>query len=400
VGLGAVLLVLFVALDLRKPPRSDRASSMYVVRRAPEKAFVEEPVLVELTLVNEGEDVQRLELSDRPPERAEVMRGTPSMLCRLNRGSEATLRYELVFKEPGDYNFGTCRVRAESLFGLGEQKMVFLAPFGLRVYPKLLTAELDPIRAKAFGWIGMTPSKYRGGSLEFMNIRGYLPGDRLRDFNWKASARLGEKLVNEWQVERGLDCVVLVDLFADDVPRVVDWSARGEVVEASYELARSFVMSGNRVGMLIMGALLHKIRPGFGTKRLKAMVEALIDSEVGEVWSLEHAEEFLEEFFRPQYKGRGGTLFFVSAGRNVRLLEAAKSLSSKGFVCNTVVVDASAGESEALAKKKVLKSYELDMGLRFARAELEWFQARLSLFSNVYTWSREKGLVERRKAGS
>lgn len=400
VGLGAMLLVVFVALDLRKGRRADPSSSLYVVRKAPEKSFVGEVVVVELTLVNEGQDIDRLQLTDGPPELAEVVRGSTTMVSELKHSSQVTLRYEVVLPEPGEYNFGTCRVRVESSFGLSESRMVFLAPFGIRVYPRFLTAELAPVRAKAFGWIGVTPSRFRGGSLEFMNIRRYVPGDRIRDVNWKASGRLGEMLVNEWQVERGLDCVIIVDLFADDVPKVGNWSARGDVIEASYELARSFIGSGNRVGMLIMGAILHKVRPGFGTRCLKSMVEGLVDSAVGEVWSLERVEEFLEEFFRQQYRRRLGTLFFVSAGRNTRLIDAVSSLANKGFVCNAVVVDSTNEESSALMGLKLLKEIDMAVGLRFSRAELQWFEKRLAASSNVYSWSRDGGLSELRRLGA
>jgi len=232
-----------------------------------------------------------------------------------------------------------------------------------------------------------------------MNIRGYISGDRLGDVNWKASARVGKKLVNEWQGERGLDCVVIVDLFSDDVPKVGEWTARGDVIEAAYELSSSFMTSGNRVGMLIMGELLYKVKPGFGMPRLRAMVEGMIDSQEGALWNLEHAAEFLEKFFRKQYDRRGGTLFFVSAGANLRLLNAVASLSRRGFVCNTVVVDILNSEGSVLKQKKLLKAGEVDFGLRFARAELDWFESRLASYSSVFEWSRERGLLQLRRPG-
>jgi hypothetical protein len=157
--------------------------------------------------------------------------------------------------------------------------------------------------------------------------------------------------------------------------------------------------SGNRVGMLIMGQLLYKVKPGFGIGRLRAMVEGMVDSQVGELWNLEHAEQFLEEFFRKQYVGRGGTLFFVSAGANMRLVNSVASLSVRGFFCNAVVVDILKSEGSALAERKQLTTKEVELGSRFARAELDWFERRLALYSNVIEWNREHGLVELRRGG-
>ena len=393
------MVVLLVAVDLLDPLPIESANSLGLVRRAPEKTFVGDKVLVELVLSNEGKGVERLVIDDVPPSTAKVVRGSLSLDCGLKARSSVTLRYEVVFREPGGYTFGTTRITLRSMFGLSEKTLVFYAPFAVRVYPKLLSPKLSPIRAKAFGWSGTTPSTYRGGRLQFMNIREYVSGDRISDVNWKASARFGKRLVNEWQVERGLDCVVIVDLFSDDVPRVGDWSARGDVIEAAYEITDSFVAYGNRVGMLIMGRNLHKVKPGFGLRRLRAMVEGLIDSEEGEVWNLEYAEEFLERFFRRQYVKRGGTLFFVSAGTNMRLLNTVAALSGRGFVCNSVVVDAIAGESEALGESVKMKDEELALGRKVARAELTWFEGRLSAHANVYEWSRYRGLSELRRRG-
>ena len=396
-GLGAAPLILYVALDLRRPLPSDSEGRFTIARRAPEKVFAGETVLVELTASNMGDDIERLHLTDQPPYLAKVVRGAPSLDASLKRNSEVTLRYELVFREPGQFEFGITSFGIGSLFGLSEKTFAFYSPFSVRVYPKLLTPKLNPLRARAFGWAGTTPSKYRGGRLEFTNIREYAVGDRVRDVNWKASARLRNRLVNEWRVERGLDCVVIVDLNSDDLPRVGDWSARGDVIEAAYELANSFMTSGNRVGMLVLGQLLYKVRPGFGMKRLKTMVESMIDSQEGEVWNVEHVEEYLAEFFRKQYLRRKGTLFFVSAGANTRLLGAVASLAKKGFVCNTVLVNYLESEASELAEKKLLDPKKEELGLRFARAELEWVEGRLAAHSNVFEWSRERGLVEQRR---
>jgi uncharacterized protein (DUF58 family) len=397
VGLGAAPLILYIALDLRRPLPSESQGRFAIERRAPEKVFVGETVLVELTASNMGDDIERLHLSDQPPYLAQVVRGAPSLDASLKRDARVTLRYELVFREPGQYEFGITSFGIGSLFGLSEKTFAFYSQFSVRVYPKLLTPKLSPVRARAFGWAGTTPSKYRGGRLEFTNIREYAVGDRVRDVNWKASARLRRRLVNEWRVERGLDCVVIVDLFADDLPRVGEWSARGDVIEAAYELANSFMTSGNRVGMLVLGQLLYKVRPGFGLKRLRAMVESMIDSQEGEVWNVEHAEEYLAEFFRKQYIRRKGTLFFVSAGANMRLLSAVASLSKRGFICNTVLVNHLESEGSALLEDKVLSASKEELGLRFARAELEWVEGRLASHSNVFEWSRKNGLVELRR---
>jgi uncharacterized protein (DUF58 family) len=394
VGLGAIPLVLFLVIDLRKPLPMESEGRFTLTRKVRDKVFAGDPVLVELSIANSGEDIDRVYLEDEPPENSRILRGSKTLEGPLKKGAEITLRYELEFKEPGQFEFGITRLSNRSLFGLSEKSFIFYAPFGVRAYPRLLTTRLRPIHAPAFGWAGTTLSAYRGGRFEFMNIRGYVTGDRVRDVNWRATARSRNKLVNEWQVERGLDCVVIVDLFADDVPKVGDWSARGEIIDAACALANSFMTAGNRVGMLILGRILIKVKPGFGLRRLRAMVEAMIDSQEGDVWNVDHVLEYLEEFFRKQYVRRRGTLFFVSAGVNMRLVSAVESLSDRGFVCNTVVVNFLESEEKALTESKVLPRNEADLGQRFAKGELDWIEGQLASHSNVFEWSRDRGLVE------
>lgn len=407
-GLASILVLLFVAFDLRTPLPRPEETGLTVSRRVSEtKALMGVPVLVELTLENRGRRIERVLLHDTLPalttartfrdiplEHAVVTKGSTSLLCGMDEGGRVTQRYEVQFSEPGEYRFESCYVRLQSMFGLRERVLVLPSPLNLRVYPRRLVKTVDIGPAKAFGWAGVTPSKYRGGRLDFMNIRSYSSGDPLKDVNWKASARLGRMLVNEWHVERGLDCVVIVDLSAGSLPRVGEWNGRGEVITSAYELACSLVGSGNRVGLLVMGSPLGKVKPGFGSKHLRAMVETLVGSMEGETWSMKYAEQFLEMFFRRQYMQRKGTLFFVFAWPGVELLEAVSSLSRMGFVCNSVLVDALEGERRALTELRILSAREVEFGLRFARAEEDSFKTVLAAVSDVYVWTAGGGFTE------
>ena len=386
-----------------QPQKTDLAVSRQVSET---KALMGVPVLVELTLENRGRRLEKILVNDTlpamtagrfrdvPPARASVTRGSTSLLCGINENSRVTLRYEMQFSEPGEYRFESCSVRLQSMFGLAERALILPSPLSVRVYPRHLVKTVNTGLARAFGWSGVTPSKYRGGRLDFMNIRNYVSGDPLKDVNWNASARQGKMLVNEWQVERGLDCVVIVDLSAGNLPRVGEWSGRGEIVTSAYELACSLVGSGNRVGMLVMGNYLDKARPGFGSRQLKAMVEMLVDSREGDVWSMKYVEHFLELFFSREYALREGTLFFVFAWPSVELLESVSSLSRKGFDCNSVLVDVLGGEGRALTEQRLFKPEEVEFGLKFARAEANSFKTTLASISDVYVWTAGGGFTE------
>ena len=50
-----------------------------------------------------------------------------------------------------------------------------------------------------------------GASTEFERVREYLPDDEFRRINWKATARRGQPMVNQFEAERSQNLVVLLD---------------------------------------------------------------------------------------------------------------------------------------------------------------------------------------------
>ena len=94
--------------------------------------------------------------------------------------------------------------------------------------PEQLRSLLDPPPRAASG---THASGARGGGLDFAELRPLVPGDRLSEVNWRASARrpLGEQglLVNARHPERTGDVVLLLDTAADDADERAPWLPSG-----------------------------------------------------------------------------------------------------------------------------------------------------------------------------
>jgi uncharacterized protein (DUF58 family) len=90
-----------------------------------------------------------------------------------------------------------------------------------------------------------------GHGSEFVDIRPYVPGDRVRDINWKATAKRRTPQVNRRRPERGGDVVLVLDATADGWHR----SEIGSVLlqrsgQAAWSLARTHLAAQDRVGLL------------------------------------------------------------------------------------------------------------------------------------------------------
>src|SRR5207253_8684287 len=55
------------------------------------------------------------------------------------------------------------------------------------------------------------PVRVAGASTEFERVREYLPDDEFRRINWKATARRGQPMVNQFEAERSQNLVILLD---------------------------------------------------------------------------------------------------------------------------------------------------------------------------------------------
>lgn len=58
---------------------------------------------------------------------------------------------------------------------------------------------------------GSYKSVYQGNGLDFENLREYIPGDNIRDIDWKASSRSGKMLVKRYVAEKKHNIMLVFD---------------------------------------------------------------------------------------------------------------------------------------------------------------------------------------------
>ena len=58
---------------------------------------------------------------------------------------------------------------------------------------------------------GAFPSVFRGQSMEFEDLRPYVPGDNLRDMDWKASSRAGVPMVRNYVADKRKQIIFMAD---------------------------------------------------------------------------------------------------------------------------------------------------------------------------------------------
>jgi uncharacterized protein (DUF58 family) len=123
----------------------------------------------------------------------------------------------------------------------------------------------------------------KGDGVEYADIRDFVPGDRVRSINWRASARRQELMVNERHPERNTDVVLFVDSFAD--VRDGSRSVLDDAVRAAAALAAKYLEHRDRVGLVGFGGVLRWLHPGMGSTQRYRLVETLLETGVAPTYT-------------------------------------------------------------------------------------------------------------------
>ncbi|WP_261989835.1 DUF58 domain-containing protein [Hymenobacter sp. BT190] len=138
----------------------------------------------------------------------------------IRPGETQVIRYQLRPVKRGEYEFGALNVYVASPLGLVRRRFQFDEKRVVPVYPSFLQMRQYELLAisNRLTEVGVKRIRRVGHSLEFEQIRPYVPGDDPRSINWKATARrtttghaADSLVVNHFQDERAQQVYCLID---------------------------------------------------------------------------------------------------------------------------------------------------------------------------------------------
>ncbi len=104
---------------------------------------------------------------------------------------QITRRHRVRLLKRGEYDVGNVALTAGDLFGFGGKGLDLYAPARILVYPKLLEEKDLPLPVSRLQGDLIVRRHYLTDPFLVNGIRGYRPGDPIRDIHWPASARMG-----------------------------------------------------------------------------------------------------------------------------------------------------------------------------------------------------------------
>jgi len=132
---------------------------------------------------------------------------------RFKAKEQKNILYTLRPLTRGEYHFGRIIIYVKSLLGLLKRRHNIEAGEIVPVYPSFLQMRKYELLSQTTIQTEQGNKRMRkiGHSMEFEQIKEYVRGDDIRSVNWKATARKGSLMVNNYTDERSQQVYCIID---------------------------------------------------------------------------------------------------------------------------------------------------------------------------------------------
>ncbi|MEO6908653.1 MAG: DUF58 domain-containing protein, partial [Abditibacteriaceae bacterium] len=213
----------------------------------------------------------------------------PQITLNVAPNRTSSVRYWITPSRRGDFSFGNISVRFPTRWQLWNLQFRHDAAQNVRVYPDTSAVRQFELRLRQgrLRDLGLHLLKMRGQGTEFESLRDYSTADEFRNINWKASARQGKLIANNYQIERdqtvliALDCGRMMTALSrmrhqDALAHPIAMSKLDWTINASVLLAHVAVSMGDAVGLLLFtDKVLQYIPPRKGAMQNNLLIETL-----------------------------------------------------------------------------------------------------------------------------
>jgi uncharacterized protein (DUF58 family) len=354
------LLVAVVAARLQRHG-SRFVLSLGVPRR---RLFEGENLTVTVT-VTAHSPIPMIEMLGPMPPETELGSGHNRAMFRLQPGQQVRWTYELRCGGRGYLHLDTVYLRLWDRSGFCAHETRYDDPKPVWVYPRALPLRRLPRPRRTQTFVGNYVSPSLGEGLEPGDIRPFVPGDRIRRVNWRASLRLGRLHVSQYQQERNADVVLMLDTLAEvGAPPATSLDLG---VRAAASLATAYLSRKDRVGLIEYGGVIRWVKPDSGRAQLERLLDSLLHARAVFTYVAKDLDLIPPRILPPQ-----ALVIALSPLLDARFVKAVSDLLARGF--DLVVVTVSPIE---LTRSAIARSPLNDLSCRLWALERRAHLSRL-----------------------
>jgi uncharacterized protein (DUF58 family) len=145
-------------------------------------------------------------------------------------------------------------------------------------------------------------SRFKGQGMEFSDVREYVEGDDVRTIDWNVTARTNVPHVKQFQEEREMTVMLLLDASASVEFGTIRRLKRQLAIEFCASLAFSATKNNDRVGLILFtDRIEHYVPPAKGRAHILRLIRDMIYFEPqGRATDLNCGLEFLSRLIKRQ----------------------------------------------------------------------------------------------------
>ncbi|WP_370632435.1 DUF58 domain-containing protein [Marixanthomonas sp. SCSIO 43207] len=189
-----------------------------------------------------------------------------------------TLQYQVRPIDRGEYLFGNLNCYVTSIIGLIRRRYTFDNKQMVKVYPSFIQMKKYDFLAidNRLQQIGLKKIRRIGHTMEFEQIKEYVVGDDVRTVNWKATAKHGHLMVNQYQDEKMQPIYSIIDTsrvmkMPFNELKLIDYAINSTLAFSNVALKK-----GDKVGMVDFSEKLGSYLPAQAKKtHLNTLLETL-----------------------------------------------------------------------------------------------------------------------------
>ena len=363
-----IIWLLFVAVFFFKP-----TLNVEIERVIPHNRFLEGTELEIVLRIKSHERIPTLKITEDIPPGLELVEGQKEHVLSLKPGEEREIRYRVRVKR-GIHEFNWVRLSYRDPFGF------FKVDKAVEVYSEIVGVPIitdvpTPYSTKGTKiTVGPLPSPRVGEGVEFHAVREYQPGDPLKIINWKATARTGRIMANEYESERKVDVVFIVDAsYTGDL--VFD-----HLVRAAASLMLNALNNGTSFGLLLSEEVPLWIRVDYGKRHFFKCIDFLSTAKPDKNNMIAYQVEHL---IKARFPAKAQLLYF-SPLLTEESRDALRIMAQYGY--NVVVI--SPNPYTAVEPK----SREEELALKLLMLQRRAMLMKMSAYGIIIDWDVRKPL--------
>ncbi|MFW9843353.1 MAG: DUF58 domain-containing protein [Candidatus Thorarchaeota archaeon] len=224
-----------------------------------------------------------IEVHDQYPETWILAIGENFIASRIEPGSSITFSYILQARMRGRYHIGPTEVVMRDRLGLHYYKRTLKAQTEVLVYPTWK----DVRRMEALGkqrqlglMFGAHRTKTVGLGSDFAGFREYVPGDEFRLIDWKTSAKSGDMVIRQYEMEKNIQVICMVDTSGSMGNGYPENTKLEYAIRAAVLLTHMGLERKDLVGTCVFSDIVHGyVPPGTRPNHMYDVLETLAAAE-------------------------------------------------------------------------------------------------------------------------